>query len=269
MKVWSCWLLALSTSSIMIGAPAQASRIAIDQKTNPDGTTSPTYTLLDGYCDLRTDQFCNGQGLGYSVSFDGGVSSFDRVIVHGNGLLTFGQSVDFRTPVGSNGQTLTSLLYSSITPALTDYQRTLISAGQNSRIVQSNQGFIPVFYQSARLSIDNQVITAKWYTCTGPATAMFPNACNQNPYSLTLTPTRTGFQGMFDFSQGRGGDDVGYVVNGQQMAVGNSFFLPANITGLAPAVPEPASWAMMISGFGLIGGAMRRQKKVKTTVRFA
>jgi hypothetical protein len=35
------------------------------------------------------------------------------------------------------------------------------------------------------------------------------------------------------------------------------------------AVPEPASWAMMISGFGLIGGALRRQRKVKTTVRFA
>jgi hypothetical protein len=35
------------------------------------------------------------------------------------------------------------------------------------------------------------------------------------------------------------------------------------------AVPETATWAMMISGFGLIGGAMRRQRKVKTTVRFA
>jgi hypothetical protein len=26
-----------------------------------------------------------------------------------------------------------------------------------------------------------------------------------------------------------------------------------------PAVPEPASWAMMIAGFGLVGGAMRRR----------
>jgi hypothetical protein len=25
-------------------------------------------------------------------------------------------------------------------------------------------------------------------------------------------------------------------------------------------VPEPASWAMMIGGFGLIGGAMRRRR---------
>ena len=32
------------------------------------------------------------------------------------------------------------------------------------------------------------------------------------------------------------------------------------------AVPEPASWAMMLGGFGLVGGAMRRRK---TAVRFA
>jgi hypothetical protein len=35
------------------------------------------------------------------------------------------------------------------------------------------------------------------------------------------------------------------------------------------AVPEPASWAMMIGGFGLIGGAMRRHNNVRTKVSFA
>jgi hypothetical protein len=32
-------------------------------------------------------------------------------------------------------------------------------------------------------------------------------------------------------------------------------------------VPEPATWAMMVGGFGLIGGAMRRRQR--TSVRFA
>jgi hypothetical protein len=37
--------------------------------------------------------------------------------------------------------------------------------------------------------------------------------------------------------------------------------------GQAAAVPEPATWAMFIGGFGLIGGAMRRRQRA--TVRFA
>jgi hypothetical protein len=33
------------------------------------------------------------------------------------------------------------------------------------------------------------------------------------------------------------------------------------------AVPEPASWALMLGGFGLVGGALRRRQQL--TVRFA
>lgn len=44
----------------------------------------------------------------------------------------------------------------------------------------------------------------------------------------------------------------------------------ASIFGLAglASVPEPTTWAMMIIGFGFIGGAMRR-RTCRTTVRFA
>jgi hypothetical protein len=35
----------------------------------------------------------------------------------------------------------------------------------------------------------------------------------------------------------------------------------AEVAGTAdPAVPEPASWALMLGGFGLVGGALRRRK---------
>jgi len=30
-------------------------------------------------------------------------------------------------------------------------------------------------------------------------------------------------------------------------------------------VPEAASWALMIAGFGLVGGALRRRNKVSVT----
>ncbi|WP_242150204.1 PEPxxWA-CTERM sorting domain-containing protein [Sphingomonas sp. BAUL-RG-20F-R05-02] len=35
------------------------------------------------------------------------------------------------------------------------------------------------------------------------------------------------------------------------------------------AVPELATWGMMILGMGAVGGAMRRRQKVRTTVSFA
>ena len=44
---------------------------------------------------------------------------------------------------------------------------------------------------------------------------------------------------------------------------GNSF----EFDNLAAAVPEPAMWGMMILGFGLVGGALRRRPT--STVRFA
>jgi hypothetical protein len=36
-----------------------------------------------------------------------------------------------------------------------------------------------------------------------------------------------------------------------------------------PGVPEPASWAMMIAGVGVAGGALRRRRPVKTTLSVA
>ena len=39
------------------------------------------------------------------------------------------------------------------------------------------------------------------------------------------------------------------------------------IGGAVAGVPEPASWVLMIGGFGLVGGAMRRRQRA--TVRFA
>ena len=44
----------------------------------------------------------------------------------------------------------------------------------------------------------------------------------------------------------------------------------AGVFSAVVSVPEPASWAMMIGGVGLVGGALRRRNaRVRTTVAFA
>ncbi|MCU6454134.1 FxDxF family PEP-CTERM protein [Sphingomonas sp. A2-49] len=60
---------------------------------------------------------------------------------------------------------------------------------------------------------------------------------------------------------------VNYVSRGAGAYGGQLTFIPS-----ATAVPEPAAWAMMILGMGVVGFALRsakRKSKVRTTVTFA
>lgn len=62
---------------------------------------------------------------------------------------------------------------------------------------------------------------------------------------------------MLAFMGNSGHDNSAYIDHVQLTFSGN------NPIG---AVPEPASWGLMVGGFGLVGGAMRRRK---TAIRFA
>jgi hypothetical protein len=56
--------------------------------------------------------------------------------------------------------------------------------------------------------------------------------------------------------------DAGTFTNlpdGQQM-LGDNFTVNANVFSASAAVPEPATWAIMILGFGLAGAAVRRRR---------
>jgi len=259
MKTRLGYLLGVAASCLLLAGPVQARRIAIDQipnpvpddPDNPDESYKPFIPVteqLSGYCDLSGEECESATALGYNVSFDNGANFTNLVNVTGNGILAFGSlasndgSTIWDADVG--GKSLRELIYEGPDPTLVNYQHDLVSAGQNNSLDGS------VFYQSAALNVKNGVIKADWFTCYAPGPA-----CKSGLYSMTLTPTATGFKGAFSAGQNGGS----YVVNGQQVAIGNSFFLPATITGLATAVPEPASWALMIGGFGLVGGTLRRR----------
>lgn len=47
-----------------------------------------------------------------------------------------------------------------------------------------------------------------------------------------------------------------------------SLSLNGNTGSVQNAVPEPATWAMMLLGFGLVGGAMRSRRRQKLTVSY-
>jgi len=66
-------------------------------------------------------------------------------------------------------------------------------------------------------------------------------------------------------------DVVGFLVDGnpvtnfltQERAV-NEAFMRGRLVLHSQAIPEPATWAMMISGFGLVGFAARRRRAIET-----
>jgi len=56
---------------------------------------------------------------------------------------------------------------------------------------------------------------------------------------------------------------IGFSVYGT--SPGPAYLDDFTITSSNAAVPEPATWAMLIVGFGLVGGAMRRRHSVRVT----
>lgn len=71
---------------------------------------------------------------------------------------------------------------------------------------------------------------------------------NPNPITTITTPVwdDVGAITKFTFRQVSGGGQFDNIV----------------LNDIAAAVPEPGTWAMMLGGFGLLGGAMRRRRAV-------
>lgn len=73
--------------------------------------------------------------------------------------------------------------------------------------------------------------------------------------------------GVVSFATG-----TGPLINGATFASnGGSAFEFDNLAigGVVPSVPEPAAWGMMILGFALVGGALRRRTATAAKVKFA
>ena len=72
----------------------------------------------------------------------------------------------------------------------------------------------------------------------------------------------------FGYPQGYAGIDglsgISYAIITTQFGHNSVYVGPVNAELSAP---EPASWALMVGGFGLVGGAMRSRKR--TAVTFA
>jgi hypothetical protein len=113
--------------------------------------------------------------------------------------------------------------------------------------------------------IDGKIVSVTSFGITG---GIFDEYCGGNstdPYNNTgSTAVTTNLANCTNSSVGE--------IGGNTLVSYNRNFIDGYLNGtvatLAP-VPEPATWAMMLTGFGIIGFAMRRRKSAKTIVGYA
>lgn len=97
---------------------------------------------------------------------------------------------------------------------------------------------------------------------TGPTGPFdFTAGIATSPTIVTFTGDCCGDEDTYEFGSS-------LASGGTILLVGGSYFgSPVTVSGsvTSGAVPEPASWAMMLGGFGLVGGAMRSRRKALVT----
>lgn len=245
-RLHALWALALA---VLATPAAEARRTVVDF--DPDGNAS--YKSVGGYCDYDNYE-CTPTPLPYTVDF--GTEDFQptsAVLNYGDGALLFGDYGQYAQPGPEY------------------YFAPLVTGGIDSTAYNDAIGnFSYEQYTTLTVFGDGsiQMIAASCYSTTN---------CGGYRYILNLTPEPTGFAASvtyFDDESYAYGHSVPYASNDFTQVsniAGQTryFYVPATITGLPTtqppeppaAVPEPATWAMMLAGFAAVGAALRRRDR--------
>ena len=100
------------------------------------------------------------------------------------------------------------------------------------------------------------------YSINTPGGTIF----NTPPFTLASNSATSGFFGLISATPFTSIVITNNETGGYMSTEGMDNFVTNGVGSVNPGVPEPATWAMMIGGFGAIGASMRRRK---VSVRFA
>ena len=122
---------------------------------------------------------------------------------------------------------------------------------------------------TARISASNVLITFEGDGRYNPAEfngISLQNLSRSDIAGFVLDPSST----VVGFDQSRlSFTSDSLLFNFEGLRIQSTDQVSANVSFISSAVPEPASWGMMLLGLGVIGASFRRREKAKLRVSFA
>lgn len=258
---------ALAATTLLLPAAAQA--VVYPVNPTPVSLTTPRYT--QDFDTLSSTSASSVLPAGWQVSELGGNANGTYAV--GTGSSDTGNAYSFGA-AGSSDRALGSLTSGNLNPIsygaffTNDLGGTIDSLTITYTGEQWRNGTTPNADTLAfEYSLDATSLTGGSWTAltslnfTGPVTGTTAGAINGNLAAnrLTLSDTLAGL-GIADGASFaiRWTDRTAATGSNDGLAV-DDFSLTATLEAVT-AVPEPASWALMIGGFGFIGSAMRRRR---------
>jgi hypothetical protein len=268
----------LKLAALATAAAVASPSIASAQATAAgfDGTSLPA-------CD---DCFSDAQALGFSANFFG--NTYTDTYVSNNGYVTFGAGQGAYSPQGLGagyvGLPIIAALFTDLDTRSSPVG-SLVSFGTGA--FQGRNAFGINYDNVGQYSANYNGVN------TFQILLVDRNETGAGNFDIVFNYDSLGFgrSASAGYNAGQNGADGTYFElpgsrSGEDFANGGAFALASGsnvgidgryvfnvrngaVTPGGSDVPEPATWALMILGFGAVGGAMRRRRAATTTVRFA
>lgn len=247
----------VAAAAIAVSVPAEARRTVVDS----NGSVS-----LSGYCDLNGDD-CVATPLGFTIDFAG--TKYDSMVLYGNGLVTFGN-----TPVAPTsylGATNLATLGAPVISAGLDNTPDMYFAGGfvqsavKSGLDANNHlgATFTIYLGSSSSKVESTLDIAVSATGLDVTIYNYANGDQGSPFGFGSAPFTENVPQLAGYSVAGVGTQQAYIGNDTNGRTPYRFFIPGAVTfgSSGGAVPEPATWAMMLLGFGAVGGAVRHRRK--------
>ncbi len=248
-------------ASLVALAPASAANLAIFGQNNIGGLYDNSHTVTYvSDAQLATAGFLNAFdafvytrdgfsfGVGLSVAAAANVKSF----VTGNVVLFNG---DFQDDIGNAG-----------TDALFNNALSYVLGGSGKGYIGEYRGAFAAYSSNADgnnpIGLINGMSGQSGFAQGGSDTQIDLTLAGQSSSITAGTPFPYN-PAAVEFGAQLSGENPNKVL--ARFANGNAAIIASGIDQISAGVPEPATWAMLIAGFGIIGGAMRRRTKVSVT----